>query len=283
MKYDLAQLAKGKRRKIVTFRPIKTTKAQADALARITLRMIAPWQSDRIVSAYDRELQRVMTTDSIDDLGRLFEELGEEVGRLILELTPDLRDWAFRVEGWHRRKWRDTVLAGADVDLTYLIGPQDARETIDAFLQRNVALVRDISNQARGRISDAVFRGIQARTPTREVAKEIAEATGMARKRATRVAADQSTKLSANLDMQRQREAGLDYFKYNHSGKLHPRSWHKARNGKIYERDTMREVSFEGGKKSYGADRIERGDGPSEPPWCACNAQGVLVLDGEVF
>lgn len=273
------------KRREVTFAPIITTKAQASDLASILNRMLSPWYGsrDRITEAYARELDRVLQTDSIDDLTQLFDDLAQQVQRLVLTLTPALQDWAFRVERWHRGKWARTVLSGAGVNIETLIGPGDAQETIQAFMARNVALVKDISAQAQGRISDAVFRGFQQRTPAREVGKEIAEALGMARRRANNVASHQTVALAGALDEQRQREAGLDFWKYRHSAKLHPRLKHKARDGKIYERDTRREVEFVDGKKKYGDDTIAPGDGPTEPPFCACGRQAILVLDGEIL
>lgn len=269
MRYDLAAMAKraGVRKRETVFAPILTTKAQATDLAAIYHRMLSPWYGarGRVEDAYARELARVLQTDSIDDLTALFDELAEQVNRLVLELTPDLRDWAFRVERWHARKWAGTLLSGANVDVSYLLGPQDVQEPVSAFLARNAALVKDISAQAQGRISDAVFRGLQARTPAREVGREIAGAVGMVRKRANRVAADQAVKLSSALDRQRQREAGLDHWKWRHSGKLHPRVNHQARNGKVY------------------TDRTAPEDEPGELPFCGCVRQGVLVLDGEVL
>jgi hypothetical protein len=269
MRFDLAAMVRraGIRRRQITFRPIRTTQAQAQSLAVIYRRMLAPWLEarPRIEEAYQRELDRVLTTDSIDDLAGLFDELGEMVERLVLTLTPDLRDWAFRVERWHRQRWVGTVLSGAGVDLQYLIGPAEAQETIEAFMARNTALVKDISRQAQGRISDAVFRGIQQRTPAREVGRTIGEALGMARKRANLIARDQAVKLASALDRQRQREAGLDTWKWNHSDKLNFRPEHKARDGEQYTDETAPE------------------DEPGELPFCGCVRQAVLVLDGEVL
>lgn len=283
MRFDLAQMAAraGTRRKLVTFRPIITTSAQANDLARIYDRMLAPWYGSRdlILEAYSRELARLLTTDAIDDLASLFEALGEEVNRLVLELTPQLRDWAFRVERWHAGKWGRTVLAGANVDISYLIGPNDAQEPISAFLGRNAALVKDVSAQAQGRISDAVFRGLQARTPAREVGKEIASAVGLARKRATRIASDQAVKLASALDAQRQREAGLTVWKWKHSGKLHPRLFHKARDGNLYA-----DLAADRGKLANGETVAEPPEEkPGELPFCGCVRQGCLVLNGEIL
>ncbi len=285
MRYDLAAMAAraGKRRKIVTFAPIPSTKAQADSLARINRRILAPWLDarQRITDAYAAELARVLTTDSIDDLTGLFAELAAQVERLVLELTPALRDWAFRVEQVHRGKWARTVLAGADVDVSYLIGPADAQESIEQFLARNTALVKDTATQAQGRISDAVFRGLQARKPAREVGREIADALGMARKRSDRIAADQAVKLSSALDAQRQREAGLTVWKWKHSGKLHPRSWHKERDGNLYADDKVDQGKLANG--DVVAEPPEPDDQPGVPPFCGCVRQGVLVFEGAVL
>lgn len=283
MRYNLALLARraGKRKRLTVFAPITITKAQTDGLAKLHRRILAPWLNarERITEVYAAELARVLQTDSIDDIARLFAELGEEVQRLVLELTPAMRDWAFSVESIHRSRWRRTVLAGADVDVGYLIGPAEAQEPISQFLARNTALVRDTSTQVQGRISDAVFRGLQARTPAREVGKQIAEATGLARRRADRVAADQGVKLASALDAQRQREAGLTVWKWNHSGKLHPRPEHQKRDGNLYADDPEDRGTLANGDvvAEPPADR------PGELPFCGCVRQAVLVYEGAVL
>lgn len=272
----------------VVLSPIITTRAQADDLARIYARMLEPWSraAEMLSDAYGRELARLtdgLTTDIPSDIGATVDAIAAAVNRLVLELTPDLRRWAFRTEEWHRGKWARAVLAGVDVAIDTLLGPEDVRETIDAFLVRNTSLIRDINSQARGRIADAVLRGYQQRSPIAEVAKEIREAAGLATKRARRVAADQSVKLASALDRERQRQAGLDIFKYRHSHKLHPRETHKARDGGLYELDTGREVKFVNGEKVYGSDTIAPDDMPGIPPFCACTTQAVLVFEGEVL
>lgn len=285
MKYDLAAMSRraGNRRRMVTFAPIPLTQAQQSGLAKINRAILAPWLTarERITEAYAAELARVLTTDSIDDLTSLFSSLADEVQRLVLELTPAMRDWAFRVEQVHRGKWARTVLAGADVDVSYLIGPADAQESIEQFLARNTALVKDTATQAQGRISDAVFRGLQARKPAREVGREIADALGMARKRSDRIAADQAVKLSSALDAQRQREAGLTVWRWNHSGKLHPRSWHKQRDGNLYADDKADQGPLANG--DVVAEPPEPDDLPGVPPYCGCVRQGVLVFEGAVL
>lgn len=272
MTFSLARMAARKRRgrKPVTFSPIITTKAQADSLGAIYRTILEPWNraAEILADQYARELAQLsdssgqLITDSPADLGATSDAIAQAINRLVLELTPSLRRWALRMEEWHRGKWVRAVLAGVEVNLDLIIGAADVRETIEAFLVRNTSLIRDISEQARGRIADAVLRGYQQRKPTAEVAKEIREAAGMARDRARRVAADQTVKLSSALDRERQRQAGLDHWKWKHSHKLHPRPAHVARDGNIY------------------TDETAPSDEPGELPFCGCVRQACLFFDG---
>lgn len=264
MRFSLAQMAARKRnsRRPIVFRSILTTAAQTADLEAIYRRMLEPLRRahEIMAKAYERELARVLQHDSADDLGANADDIADAINRLVLELTPDLRRWALRVERWHRGKWVRAVLAGAQVELETIIGAEDMRETIEAFLVRNTSLIRDVNEQARGKIADAVLRGFQQRTPIAEVAKEIRHATNFARARARRIAGDQTVKLASALDRERQRQAGLDHWKWRHSGKLHFREEHKARDGKEYTDATAPE------------------DEPGELPFCGCVRQAVLVF-----
>lgn len=266
-RFDLKAMALRVKRRTrnVVLRPIISTKAQADSLAAIFARMLKPLDvaADLIAALYERELQRVLAHDSADDLNETAEAINREINRLVLELTPDLRDWAFRQEKWHRDKWARAILAGLQVNVETMLGPQDMAETIAQFLLRNTSLIRNVSDEARGRIADAVLRGIQHRTPTAEVTKEIRTATGMARARARRIAADQAVKLSSALDRERQRQAGIDSWKWRHSHKLHPRPIHQARDGNIYTDETAPD------------------DEPGELPFCGCVRQAVLIFEDD--
>jgi SPP1 gp7 family putative phage head morphogenesis protein len=269
--FNLAAMAARKRRsrKPVTFAPIISTQAQAADLAAIYLRALEPWEraAQILADAYERELELSdsagqLITDAVGDLGVTADAIAAAINRLVLELTPALRRWAFRIEEWHRGKWIRAVLAGVEVGLETMIGPLDVAETIDAFLVRNTSLIRDINEQARGKVADAVLRGYQRRAPMSEITKEVREATNFARARARRVAGDQTVKLASALDRERQRQAGLDHWKWRHSGKLHPRLAHVERDGKLYTDKTAPE------------------DEPGELPFCGCVRQAVLVFEG---
>jgi hypothetical protein len=280
MKYDLAMMAKrqGLKRRETPFAPILMTSAFSDSLATISRTILAPWLNakSQISEIYARELARRLQQDAIDDLTSLFAALGGEVDRLILDLTPAMQNWAIQVEGWHRGKWSRSVLAGTDVDISTMIGPTDSIETIDAFMARQTALIRKVSDDTRAKIADLVYRGLQQRLASNVVGREIARITGLSRKRANRIAADQSVKLASALDAQRQREAGLTVWKWRHSGKLHFRPEHKARDGNLYA-----DLPADRGTTSMGeiiSEPPEPDDLPGIPPYCGCVRQAVLIL-----
>lgn len=276
-RYNLARMARQKGiRRDLTLRPVEPAIGPERELARLYLAVLRAWSPDAILRGYTGG----MTTDAPADQTDAISEAENTVTRLIAEFVSGLRDWVVRAERIHRSRWSDAVKSATGLDLSMILTGSEVEETLELFLERNVALVRNVSDQARGRISDAVFRGYQERRPAREVAKEIREATGMARDRSLRIAADQNSKLSAALDRERQAEAGIDLFRWRHSGKKHPRLPHVARNGKIYERASGKQVNPDGSK--IAGETIPRGDFPGEQPWCGCRAQAYLPIMAEL-
>lgn len=263
IKLNLASLVKRPSRRPIVLANIATTKAQADTLAALYLGIVAEWANatDRILAAYSLALSKLVT-DSANDIGSLLDEIGGEIQRLVLTLTPSLRLWALQVEAVHRGKWVSNVLSASSVDLSTILSADDVSETVDAAVNWNVSLVRDVSEEQRRRIANAVFTGLQQRKSAADVAKEIREATGMARARARRVASDQTSKLGAQLNKARQLQAGITHFRWRHGSKVHYRPWHLARDGKVF---------------SWENPGIPPDDMPSIPPWCSCTAQAIIL------
>lgn len=245
--------ARGRKRPL-TLRPIVTTKAQARELARIYAPIMQVWADgvrDRILPTYARSLA-TFTGDSPADLEVEIEAVDEEAVRATFDFRALFRQWAEQLMLWHVNKIGSQLTYATNVELTTQLG--GAQGTIDDLLARNVSLVRDVSDQARGRIADIVFRGLQARTPIRDVAKEINEALDLGRARSLRIASDQTVKLSAALDALRGRQLGADGYIWVHSGKVHYRPEHLARDGKFFEFDSD----------------VDRDDPPGFAPFCGC-------------
>lgn len=281
MAFDLPAIvrASGKKRDI-TLRPVEPTKAQATDLAAILVQAATIWAEnlDAILAGYDPPplpTADALLLDTADQMQVAIDQTASQfMTRLVTVITPALRRWAVRAEAVHRSKWVAAVKAGTSVDLATILTAQPVEETLSTWLARNVALVRNVSDVTQAKIADAVFRGYQSRTPLRDVAKEIREAAGGSRARAVRIAADQNSKLSAILDRERQAEVGIEQIRWRHSGKLHPRSWHVARNGKVYDLRT--------GKAADGGETIPADDRAGMAPWCGCREMAYIKLLDEI-
>lgn len=258
------------------FRPIHVRPAHVRELEVIYAEIVLVWQQGiaSIIAGYEQEQRKDIVHDSADDVKRLIELVALETNRAMVRISGRLRDWARGVEKFHRETWADGVLSATGVRLDTILNEHDVTETVEAVIARNVELIRDIDTQARGRIADIVFRGLTARLSAREVGNEIEEAVDMSRKRARNIARDQAVKIASALDQARQEEAGLQHFIWRHSGKLHFRPEHKARNGILYK--------WRKSAPDPGRDPPE-GDMPGYRPYCGCIAQGVLVIDGEAL
>lgn len=265
-RFNLTQLARarGRRRGRRTFRPITPTQSQASALAAIYLAFVREWQAalPALLAEYERTLS-ALTTDSASDMQRVIDQTENSLLRLFLTLTPRLREWVLMVERWHRGKWIGAALTASGVDLSTMLTAGDVQETVGTVVARNVALVRNVADQARSRIADIVFRGVQQRSAARDVAKELSEAVGMSRRRALNIASDQASKLTSELDTERMKQAGIEKWEWKHSGKLHPRAEHKARDGKVY---TWANAP---------------NDLPGQLPYCGCRKLSVIDFDEE--
>jgi SPP1 gp7 family putative phage head morphogenesis protein len=245
---------------------IVPTQAQAADLLTIYAKIVAAWTEGqaRIVAEYERSIAE-MTTDSPATTGSAIDEIGAQIQRLVIMLTPDLRRWALRVEDVHRGKWVRSVLSAVDVDLNTILTAGDVEDTLGASINWNVSLVRDVSEEIRRRIANSVFAGFQRRAPAREIAKEISDSIGMGRARARRIAADQTVKLGARLNQARQEQAGLTHYKWRSSHKLHFRPAHQARDGKVFPWE--------------GPGSIAPDDRCGVPPFCGCTAQAVITFE----
>lgn len=253
------------RRKSITFRPIVApailaTDLYGDAFAPI----ITAWQNAiaPILAQYERTLS-AMTQDSPADVGATLDAVEGDLARILLTLRLRIERWALRVERYQRGKWRGAVLSATGVDLDTMLGPEDVRMTVAASIERNVNLVKSVSEQARSKIGEAVFRGLNQRRAAAEVAKEIRGAVDLSRRRAKNIASDQLVKLNASLNSERRRQAGIDTWEWVDSEKQNFRPEHRARRGKRYSDDDA------------------PSDLPGELPYCGCTERAVLSLDSE--
>lgn len=272
-KIPLREIAKAAnpRRRVLRLRPIDPTASQERDLAAIYVRAPAVWRkgSPAIVAQYGAEMMRVSDGMVRDDVGFISAVIALIAGDAEADETywqQLFTAWANSMSQWHMQRIISDLKYNADIDISTMISTGDTAETVDIFVARNMALIRDVSDQTRAKISDIVMRGMSNQVNTRLVAKEISEAVGLSRKRSLRIAADQTNKLSAALDRNRLVQLGFDGIIWRHSHKRNFRPEHKARDGKFFKWDSV----------------VMRTDPPGFQPFCGCHSTGEMDLtDGE--
>lgn len=263
MRIDLVTLAKraGYRRKRTVLRTIRPPSTLSSELARI-LSDAGPriWEAalPAINAAYAQALTELQT-DAARDVRFEIDATGVRAANIFTEITTRIVRWVSRVEQWHRDKWT-ALISPTGVDLSTMIHSGDVSETLETVVARNVALIKDVSAQAQARISDAVFRGLQKRSPARDVARELREAVDMSRARSIRIASDQLQKLTSTLDRERMEQVGIEKYQWQHGGALNPREEHLDRDGNVY-------------------DLGEPEDEPGELINCSCKRAPILSID----
>lgn len=268
MRYDLATLtrrAKNPRRASIPIRDIRPPSNFAGDLYRAAYApVIELWAGavDEIMAEYERTLAMSdAVQDSPKDIEGKLEQAERRFNLLSITIGPAIEKWALRIEAWTRGKWRSAVLSATSVDIGAMIGPSDVRQTLDAAINWNVSLVKDVSAEARKRMSAIIYDGLRGNKPAREVAKELRTAVDLGKARSVRVASDQLAKLTSALADERRREAGIDSWIWLHSGKQNGRDDHIARDGKEY------------------SDTNPPADMPGQLPFCGCRSQAVVRFD----
>ena len=273
MRFSLAQMVRrdrpGFRRKAVTLASPEPSRAQRQPRAEALVAPVDAWAravSALVLPAYPEEptvrLDASLRDAPADDLEEAIRQGDASALRVLLEIGSRLGVWVREVELWHRRRTQGTIRSMLGIDVSLLLAPHDVEQVIQAALRRNVALVRSVSDRTRDDISEVVYRGLVNQTPRREMAKEIAERVAINRRRALRIAVDQTTKLSASLDQSRQEQMEISEFMWQHSRKAHPREQHVARDGNVYPWH---------GEKTPA-------DLPGQLPFCGCRARPHLTF-----
>lgn len=131
---------------------------------------------------------------------------------------------------------------------------------IDAFVDANVGLVKDIGDRVAARVESEVLRAVQDGSLHGDIAGQI-EKIGFGEERAKLIARDQVGKLYGQINATRQGELGIQKFIWRSSGDERVRDLHEELDGQ--------EFSYaEGGHPTEGL--------PGEPVLCRCWAEPVF-------
>lgn len=266
MRYNLPELARSKRRRRsgVALRKIDAPVSFRMEMSAALRQVVAVWarEAPSLHAAYSRSV----VADSVDDdLVAIMERAEANSRRVTLQVLATLPLWIDAANRKHVEKWIGAVQVALGLNVRSLVDRHNRGLAVDAVMEWSTSLIRDFTSSMRSRVErlvrQAQFEGRSSRLVGRDLAREL----GIARRRADFIAADQANKLGAALDQMRSEEAGVEEYRWRHSGKVNFRENHKSREGKIYRWD-----------------KPPKDGHPRTQPRCGCVAQPYISLIDEL-
>lgn len=270
MDFSLAELVKRKRKRVRGMRRVvrRTSRplAAKQELRAIFLSVVRWWRSrinERIMPAYAGGSSSMIQMEL---------EGAENAAEVLLHTSlPKLRKWVARQEERHRASFIGTISAATGTDISALLHEDDVRKLTEAHISKNETLLWNVSENIMRRVSQIIW---QYYKPTRDSSalitdaatpkQVIAEYMRMEEERMDSVAGGSVVNLFGSLDQQRQEQADLDKFIWQHSGAENFRPEHKRRDGKVF---------------SWNDPRL-RGDLPGDYANCGCSALPLIEFEG---
>lgn len=222
-------------------RPIVVTNALEMELLSIYRAIVEYWArqiSEHILPTYGVTMLMMKRDAETDNLTSTLAAASDGSGSLLLSLRVPILNWVSRGARAHFSRWIAALKNAFGFNADQRLSPHDTENVEAVALERNVALITNVSDKIQADVGRLVWDAVANNRPRNDLAKDLAKVIEGSTSRSKLIARDQTAKLSSNLDQFRQQQAGIEEYKWRHSGKAHPRPEHVARDGKIFRWDT---------------------------------------------
>lgn len=243
---------------VISDRP--STRVAYLAEIRRLLKEIHSHVRSEIIPSYRTEITRDANEND-------FERLKSFVNSLIGSTTGVVARLVALDATKHTEQFTASARSAFSVDLRGLIETEDLRTYVDRAALRNAGLIKGLTDDLVKRIQFTTVNALVAGLTAGQLQKRLTEDFNFAQNRAKLIAADQTSKLNAELNKIRHQQAGVNEYIWRTSADERVRLRHKNINGKRYKYDEL-----------TGA---ENGAAPGIPVRCRCIAQGVVSFGEE--
>jgi SPP1 gp7 family putative phage head morphogenesis protein len=147
--------------------------------------------------------------------------------------------------------------------------PQSVKDTLNAVVAENVALIRNIPQEYMTQVQGAVMRSITTGNGLADLQPFLKKREVITKRRAELIAIDQTRKAFSALNTIRMKEAGVQEFKWLHShGGQYPRKLHLKLNNTVHRLDDPPVIDDRTGERGMPGMLIS----------CRCRACVVLTF-----
>jgi len=149
------------------------------------------------------------------------------------DLENIARTFAGRTSSFNKMQLSRQLEAALGTDV--FIADRRLRPLVDAFVDSNVGLIRDISDKLSSDIEQATMRAITSGMLHGDLAEELEDRFGIAENRAKLIARDQVGKAYGQINAARQRELGVEKFIWRTVHDDRVRDEHEILDGEEFE------------------------------------------------
>lgn len=235
----LAELAReAGRKRSTTLRPTVPTQSLASDLFSIYADSIAIWRQLASRLATEYEQPGPVTTDADGaQIQWLIDQAATRADQTLIYQTERLGRWVTRVGDWHGNRTISSVKSALGIDIKPYMRLSDIRPQLEDAIRENVSLLRSINADMRAKVEAIIFDGLANRRNKKYVTDELAKAMGITKRRARRIANDQTHKLSINLTSLRNQQLGIETYIWQTREDDRVRPVHRRRNGHVFRWD----------------------------------------------
>lgn len=240
---------------------------------RYPARLEARYRRWLLVYVKDMRIQpRVVTSDPRwrqDGLAEDMAELLKSVQRRFRAIWPERRIRAFAEDLFRRvnaQNGRQFITQwGSELRPNIpSVAPTNDMGLQEAFVERNVGLIRSIDARYFSEIEGLVMDAIANGTRVEQLSRDIRARYGVSQSRARLIARDQVGKVVGQLTRRRQQAAGVEQAQWSTSQDERVRKTHREVNGRVYDLDGPGVLV--GGKRLF----------PGQDYQCRCSSIPVL-------
>lgn len=208
-------------------------RAQAAVLQRVVPLLKAATESSAEAALADRADSRA------DSAERPLSELDVVRVSMAGVLSSDLLGQQIREFGTRTERYQGSELQGQIRKALGIESPILSDDKIGPLLREwiaeNVRLIKTVPSEYFGSIERLVAAGVNTGRRHEQIAKQIGERYGVAQRRAALIARDQVGKFYGQVQRARQKELGIQRYRWRTSNDERVRPEHVEREGKVFE------------------------------------------------
>lgn len=103
------------------------------------------------------------------------------------------------------------------VDFNQIVQSRGLQNYLDASIADNVSLIKSVPSDYFQKVENIILDNMRKGFAPTEIAKQLQEHTGVSYRRAKLIARDQMAKINSDLTRQRQKDAGIEFYRSQHA------------------------------------------------------------------